>query len=66
MSHLRVLICRVDDEEHPDSMIELYSFDLPAVVPAALRPETVLDELETEVLGAGGAARSSHYRCRRH
>jgi hypothetical protein len=53
MSHLRVLICRVDDEAHPDHMTELHSFDLPAVELEALKPENALDELETGVLRLG-------------
>jgi hypothetical protein len=53
MSHLRVLICRVDDEEHPDQMTELYHFDLPEVDPEQLQPETALDEMEDGVLTIG-------------
>ena len=53
MSHLRVLICRVDDEASPDQMTELHSIDLPAVEPGQMQPETALDELETEVLAVG-------------
>ena len=53
MSHLRVLICRVDDEAHSDQMTELYSFDLPGVDPEQMQPETALDEMETEVLTIG-------------
>lgn len=53
MSHLRVLICRIDDEASPDQMTELHSIDLPGVDPAQMQPETALDELETEVLAIG-------------
>lgn len=53
MSHLRVLICRVDDEAKPDQMTELYSIDLPAADPGQMQPETALDQLETEVLTVG-------------
>lgn len=53
MSHLRVLICRVDDEEHPDQMTELHSIDLPDVDPGQMEPETALDEMETGVLAIG-------------
>ncbi len=53
MSHLRVLICRVDDEAHPDQMTELHRFDLPAVDPGQMQPETALDELEAQVLAVG-------------
>lgn len=53
MSHLRVMICRVDDEANPDQMTELHSFDLPVAVPEQMKPETALDEMETEVLSVG-------------
>jgi hypothetical protein len=53
MSHLRVLICRVDDEAHSDQMTELHSFDLPGVDPEQMQPETALDGMETEVLTTG-------------
>ena len=53
MSHLRVLICRVDDEASPEQMTELHSIDLPSVEPGQMQPETALDELETEVLAVG-------------
>ena len=47
MSHLRVLICRVEDETQPDKMTELHSFDLPAVDPDKMEPQTALDQLES-------------------
>jgi hypothetical protein len=53
VSHLRVLICRVDDEANPDQMTELHSIDLPVADPGQMQPETALDELETEVLTVG-------------
>jgi hypothetical protein len=53
MSHLRVVICRVDDETDPDRMTELHSFDLPTADPEHMEPETALDEMETEVLTVG-------------
>ena len=53
MSHLRVLICRVDDEEHPGQMTELHSFDVPDIDPEQLEPETALDKMETKVLTIG-------------
>ncbi|MFL5804902.1 MAG: hypothetical protein ACJ8CR_24550 [Roseiflexaceae bacterium] len=43
MSHIRVLICRVDDPTS-DQLIELAAFDLPAANVAALQPETALDD----------------------
>jgi hypothetical protein len=46
MSHIRVLICRVDDPAS-EQMTELAAFDLPVTDVFALRPETALDELET-------------------
>jgi len=49
MSHLRVLICRVEDEG--DQMTELASVDLPAV--RARRSAAPLDTLETHVATVG-------------
>ena len=46
MSHIRVLICQVD-EPASDQMTELAAFDLPAPDIATLRPITALDDLET-------------------
>jgi hypothetical protein len=42
MSHIRVLICRVDDLD-TDQMTELAAFDFPAAVLTALQPETALE-----------------------
>jgi len=53
MSHLRVLICRVDDESKPDQMAELHSFDLPSVELEGKTPETTLDGLEAQTLSVG-------------
>jgi hypothetical protein len=49
MSHLRVLICRVEDEN--DQMTELTSVDLPAVL--ARRSAAPLDTLEAQVATVG-------------
>jgi hypothetical protein len=46
MSHIRVLICRVDDPTS-DQMTELAAFDLPAANATMLQAETALDDLET-------------------
>ena len=54
MSHIRVLICRVDDPAS-DYMIELAAFDLPAADVSALQPETALDALETTTQETGNA-----------
>ena len=53
MSHLRVLICRVEDEKQPDKMTELHSFDLSAVDVDNMKPETALDQLESSTLTQG-------------
>ena len=45
MSRIRVLICRVDDE-NDEQMTELASFDMPEADISTLKPETALDELE--------------------
>ncbi len=44
MSQIRVLICRVDDSAS-DHMTELAAFDLPALDPATLQPDTCADYL---------------------
>src|SRR6266542_2507476 len=52
MSHIRVLVCRVDDP-HSDHMTELTAFDLPPADVTTLQPETALDELETTTQETG-------------
>ena len=54
MSHIRVLICRVDDPAS-DQMTELAAFDLPPTDVTALQPETALDDLETTTQDIGTA-----------
>ena len=54
MSHIRVLICRVDDPLS-DHMTELAACDLPATDISALQPETALDNLETTTHETGNA-----------
>ena len=54
MSHIRVLICRVDDPAS-ERMTELAVFDLPPSDVSALQPETALDELETTTHETGNA-----------
>ena len=54
MSHIRVLICRVDDPA-AEQMTELAAFDLPATDVSALQPETALDQLETTTHETGNA-----------
>ena len=54
MSHIRVLICRVDDPTS-DQMTELAAFDFPATDVTALQPETALDDLETTTQATGNA-----------
>jgi hypothetical protein len=53
MSHLRVLICRVENESHPEQMTELQRIELPAVDAQQLTPETALDALEAQSLTTG-------------
>ena len=43
MSQIRILICRVD-ENNPDNMTEIASYDLPEM--DTLNPEVALDEAE--------------------
>jgi len=52
MSRLRVILCRVEDEE-PDKMVELASIDLPQNDVDALCPETALDTLEQQTAEVG-------------
>lgn len=52
MSRLRVILCRVEDED-PDKMVELASFDLPSNEIDTLRPETALDTLEQQTAEVG-------------
>jgi hypothetical protein len=54
MSHIRVLICRVDDPAS-DQMTELAAFDLPTTDTSTLQPETALDQLETTTHHTGNA-----------
>ncbi len=54
MSHICVLICRVDDPA-ADQMTELAAFDLPTTDISTLRPETALDELEMMAHATGNA-----------
>ncbi len=54
VSHIRVLICRVDDPAS-EQMTELAAFDLPATDVSALQPETALDALETTTQETGNA-----------
>ena len=54
MPHIRVLICRVDDPAS-DQMAELAAFDLPETDLTILKPETVLDDLETTTHITGNA-----------
>ena len=54
MSHIRVLICRVDDPAS-ERISELAAFDLPPNDVSALQPETALDALETTTHETGNA-----------
>ena len=54
MSHIRVLICRVDDPA-TDQMTELAAFDFPTTDVTVLQPETALDDLETTTQATGNA-----------
>jgi hypothetical protein len=54
MSHIRVLICRVDDPS-TDQMTELAAFEFPGPDVAALQPDTTRDDLETTTHATGNA-----------
>jgi hypothetical protein len=54
MSHLRLLLCRVEDDES-GSMTQLAAVDLPATQLNELQATTCLDVLEERTLQAGQA-----------
>jgi hypothetical protein len=54
MRRIRVVICEVDDQT-PDTMTELATFDLPSLDVATLAPETALDDLEQTTYDTGNA-----------
>lgn len=54
MRRIRVIICEVDDQT-PDTMTELATFDLEGPDVAALAPETALDDLEQTTYDTGQA-----------
>jgi hypothetical protein len=54
VSHLRVIICRVDNDNE-EQMTELASFDMAEVAVMKLKSETALDELEATTQTVGQA-----------
>ena len=54
MRCIRVVICEVDDQT-PDTMTELATFDQPSLDVATLAPETALDDLEQTTYATGNA-----------
>lgn len=54
MSHFRLLLCRVE-EENPDRMTEIAAFDLPKTNLSQMPPETALDRLEQQTFENGNA-----------
>ena len=55
MSRIRILVVKVEDD-NPDTMSELASFDMPEVDIDTLKPETALDDLEASTYEIGTAA----------
>ena len=55
MSRIRILVCRVEDD-NPDAMTEIASFDMPETDIQTLKPETALDTLEASTYEVGTAA----------
>ena len=53
MARLCVLICRMDDEEAPEALTALHRVDLPALDAQQLRPDTALDQMETQAVTSG-------------
>jgi hypothetical protein len=54
MSHLRVLLVRVEDDE-PDKMAELASLDVPNTPVESLCPQTAVDTLEQQTFEFGNS-----------
>lgn len=55
MSRIRLLVVKVDDD-NPDTLSELASFDMPALDLETLKPETALDDLEASTFEIGTSA----------
>lgn len=55
MSRIRILVCKVEDEDN-DNMSEIASFDLPEMNLETLNPLTALDDLEASTLDIGNKA----------
>jgi len=55
MSRIRLLVCRVEDD-NPDAMTQLASFDMPEIDLDALAPGTALDALEASTYEVGTEA----------
>jgi hypothetical protein len=55
MSRIRILVVKVDDD-NPDAMSELASFDMPEADLDTLKAETALDDLEASTYEIGTAA----------
>jgi hypothetical protein len=53
VSHLRLLIVRVMDEQQPEQTTELHRIDLAPPDPGSLAPETALNQLEATALDTG-------------
>src|SRR3712207_6455685 len=58
MSHIHVLICRVDDPTS-DQLTELAAFDLPEADLTTLQPQTARDDLEITTHTAGTTRRET-------
>ena len=54
MSHLRLILCRVE-EENPDQMTEIAAFDLPKTDLDQMHPQNALDLLEQQTFENGNA-----------
>lgn len=54
MSKIRVIICRVDDET-PEQMTEIGSYDMPEIAISEVKSETTLDALEQATHEQGNA-----------
>jgi hypothetical protein len=55
MSRIRILVCKVEDD-NPDAMSEIASFDMPEMDIDTLKQETALDDLEASTYEIGTTA----------
>ena len=55
MARLCIMICRIDDEDHPEVLTLLSRQELPGLAPTEVSPATALDQIETRAVTTGQA-----------